>query len=40
MAAMEAEVDTDLIKVESAEANKDIELVEISGSTYFAKMLI
>jgi len=41
MATMDAEVDTDLIKVESdSEQSADIELVEISGSTYFAKMLI
>ncbi len=41
MAAMEAEVDTELIKVEgNTDTNSDIELVEISGNTYFAKMLI
>jgi len=40
MATMDAEVDTDLISVETNAESKDIELVEISGSTYFAKMLI
>ena len=41
MATMDTEVDTELIKVEgSKEDQKDIELVEISGSTYYAKMLI
>lgn len=40
MATMDTEVDTDLIKVEGNANQEDIELVEISGSTYFAKMLI
>lgn len=41
MATMDAEVNTDLISIESSpETEKNIELVEISGSTYFAKMLI
>lgn len=41
MATMDTEVDTELIKVEgSTENQEDIELVEISGNTYFAKMLI
>lgn len=39
MATMDTEVNTDLISVE-ANSSKEIELVEISGSTYFAKMLI
>lgn len=40
MATMDAEVDTNLIKVEENTNQDDIELVEISGNTYFAKMLI
>lgn len=43
MAAMKEEVNTDLIKVEVTADNKDkdaITIEEISGSTYYAKMLI
>lgn len=41
MATMNTEVDTELIKVEGNTNNQnEIELVEISGSTYYAKMLI
>lgn len=39
MATMDTEVNTELITIEDSN-NKDIELVELSGSTYFAKMLI
>lgn len=40
MATMDAEVNTELISIESnADINK-VELVEITGNTYFAKMLI
>lgn len=41
MSEMTAEVDTDLIKVDNTQKDsKDIELVQISGNTFHAKMLI
>ncbi|MCD8376141.1 MAG: phosphodiester glycosidase family protein [Oscillospiraceae bacterium] len=48
MEQMDADVDTDLIQVDSGDTQKDgeaydengIELIEISGSTYYAKLMI
>lgn len=40
MKTMDEEVDNDLIKVEENKNQPDIELKEISGNTFFAKMLI
>ena len=40
MKSMKEEVDNDLIKVEENKNQPDIELKEISGNTFFAKMLI
>lgn len=41
MSEMTAEVDTELIKVDNTQKDsKDIELVQISGNTFHAKMLI
>ena len=40
MQSMKEEVDNDLIKVEENKNQPDIELKEISGNTFFAKMLI
>ena len=43
MSEMTAEVDTNLIKIDETaqeDNSKDVELVEISGNTFFAKMLI
>lgn len=40
MATMDAEVNTDLITTDNTEDLNSIELVEITGNTYLAKMLI
>lgn len=40
LTAMEEEVDSDLIKVETDASQPDIELKEVSGNTFFGKMLI
>lgn len=40
MKTMDEEVDNDLIKVEENKNQPDIELKQISGNTFFAKMLI
>lgn len=40
MSAMEEEVDSNLIKIDENDSKEAIELKEISGNTFFAKMLI
>lgn len=40
MSEMSAEVNADLIQIDQTQASQDIELVEVHGNTFFAKMLI